>query len=636
MPIVQTMWLAASGKTRACIARSLSVSAVTKLPKGNARLSFIQRAVWLGQIRKKGERLMGATMHKGFLFSAAIAALAIGGCTTVPAPDPRLDRELAAEEEARANRPIAVDEAPRPPAYDNRSVSPGPAPSRVVSVRDPRDTLPVERPRLATGAKPAFDVGNGFPRAEPVLAFARFDDAVAVSEAIGDSPPDFAFRLIGTDAWAWTDPSGEMLIVEGEGRATVQYFFGARDDRPQFIRTGTYGHAFADGRLIGSFHGNGAPVAERVFNNIAGEAEQLMVRGRSLYHAAEDRRWDRDTARRWTTIQPNYGGWLSTWVAPPLWSGDYGRYRQRPESRERHERRRLTRDQRRERAERFARWRNGGSVGAPPGPNDGTGGSIIPPRTPDQPGQPGNPGRPPRPPRDTGNLVPPPVDPVRVAPAVPTAPPSRGDLVPTPQEPTPMPLEPASPPQDPPARPQRDIPGWQGYATEQPQNPELVPTGDDPRGDEVNVRPERDARAEAEAAERARQMRAFQEQQAAEREERARAAASEAAANAARRAEEAEANRAEAAAAQQAAAERDARRRAEEDNALRQREAEEEAAAAQQAAAQREAARRAAAEAAARAAAEQAAAEQAATEARRREAEQPRSVDDSNENVRPD
>lgn len=516
--------------------------------------------------------------------ATAAAAFVLAGCVTI-APVP--DDQMGARTDPR--------DAP-PPTF-----------TRVGG--GPRDTDPVARPHVPAGYKPARPAAEAPFAINAPLTYARFDDALAVSEAIGDAPPDFAFRLIGSEAWAWADPSGEMLIVEGEGRATVQYFFGPRDDVPQFIRAADYGFAFADGELIGMVHSNGAIVAARLLGTGAEDARRLAVRGRALFHAANDRRWDRETAERWTTVQPVYGGWVSSWIAPPVWTGDYGRYRDRPESRERRERRRLTREQRRERAERFARWRQGGGVGAPPGPGtltpgDGTG-LTPPPRDPARPGRPGRPGRPEQPlppPADTSGGTSPPADPARPGrpprperPPVPPTNPAPIDSDPPPPDAPPQPDDPVRvlPPQPPmptPVNPRtprrRDAPGWQGHPTEQPHQTE--PDAGSNAGRERVIEapalldPDTDARHEAERTAEA-----------------ARRAQERAAADAAERAEAAE------------------RQRAAEDRA------------AEHAAAQ------AAAEAQQRAAAERAAAERAAAEARSRQADAPRLAADGEADERP-
>lgn len=501
-------------------------------------------------------------MRRKLVSGALLAALAATGCTTLPAD--------------YADSGSAVP-PPTPPVRTNQPVAAQdyPPPVRIARA-DQRDTPAVNAARDLPITKPRWPEESAFPRFDPTMAYARFDDAVAVSEAIGDSPPDYAFRLLGSEAWAWVDPSGEMLIVEGNGPETIQYFFGARDDYPQFIRTGTYGHAFASGRLIGTFYSNGAPVADRVFNTTAESAEQWLIRGRALFHAAEDRRWDRDTARRWTAVQPVYGGWVTSWVAPPVWAGDYGRYRERPESRERRERRRLTREQRRERSERFTRWRNGGGVGTPPGDGD-------PAITPARPTNPGGPTRPARPPRDDRTPAP-----------TPPPPPASPPTPPPPLAPAPGPLAPVNPaegrPEPEPQRPtsveprlRRNAPGWLGRANDQPLTAEPETEAPTIDGDAVDRQ-----RRDAEAAERTRRMQAAAAEAAAEQARRNAEAAAQAAEQ-----REAETQSRAAAEAEERAAARAAAERAAAERAAAERAAE------QQAAAARAAAERAAAEAAA-------------------------------------
>ena len=274
---------------------------------------------------------------------------------------------------------------------------------------------------LASVALPGMAAAQDTPPtaavAAPDEAYRYIDDADALLDAMGTSPPDYGFSFDGVDCWAWTMDDGSIILAEPFGDDYRYYVFSPDDGYPFFVGDQFYAYGFDEGSLAAVYGADGNLVDAT--DDIADGAAWLSERGVAMKRAMQDR-------------QPVYAddwadslGWfgaielrLDSWRNQPGWI----RYRAGP-GRVHHRDWRVKLgaegQRRRQRAEWFDQWRRGGYRGAPQGggkwvtapggvrPGKGTGPGKEPgkgnwigrprpvaPPTPGTPGaKPGGPGR---------------------------------------------------------------------------------------------------------------------------------------------------------------------------------------------------------------------------------------------------
>jgi hypothetical protein len=194
-------------------------------------------------------------------------------------------------------------------------------------------------------------------------AYRYIDDADALLDAMGTSPPDHGFRFDGVDCWAWVMADGSTILAEPLGDDYRYYIFAPGDDYPFFVGDRTYAYGF-DGRTLAAVYGDNGDLVDPS-DDIADGAAWLSDRGFGMKRAMQ-------------TPEPVYAGdwadsigWfgaielrLDTWRNRPGWV----RYRAGPgrwHHRDWREKLGAEGQKRRERAEWFDRWRRGGYRGRP-------------------------------------------------------------------------------------------------------------------------------------------------------------------------------------------------------------------------------------------------------------------------------
>ncbi|MBS0480267.1 MAG: hypothetical protein JSR79_13345, partial [Proteobacteria bacterium] len=338
---------------------------------------------------------------RGLAGSTAIAALLALAGTNVAAAHAAPPAAKKAVTKKTAKKPVkkAAGKAPRKPAV------------KTVIVYVPAPPAPP----VYVAAPPAQPASP--PAAYDVSLYRYIDDADALLDTVGASPPDYAFRFDGIDCWAWALSGGDMVLAEPVGDHYRFYAFGPGDLYPFFIGDRDYSYGFAErAALAAVYDGDARLVQWSGSDMIIRDAVFLSERGRMMKLAAARR--TQVNASDWASalfyfgdIELRFGDWRSQ----PGWS----RYRSGPGYRRHRDwRDRLDGEtaRRRDRADRFDQWRRDGYRGTPPQNNGGW--NTTPGRNPGEwngsrprpggwngrPNAPnGNPGVvPPPPPRDDG------------------------------------------------------------------------------------------------------------------------------------------------------------------------------------------------------------------------------------------
>lgn len=341
------------------------------------------------------------------------------------------------------------------------------------------------------GAPAATAQDIGWASVADIDNYAWIDRADSMNEAIGESPPDFAFTYDGQEVWAWTLGDGSALIVEQQWDGPRSYYFDAGSDAPFLVRRaasdapGTQGEVevagpqlsfgYARGAVAIVYTDDGGVLRPEHAGMYTGEALADWERGRQLRRAMRNRPVWRDVSvSLWFDFGTYWFDWNRRWNDGKRRHAGWWKHRNRPGWDRWHHRYDGERQRRRDQAERFRRWREGGFQGRPPGryrppsgdwtggrPRPGNGANDGRPRgrfvdgvmgtrpRPNPPGQgSGTEAANPRPPRGNRNWSGRP----RPGAAVPTPAPAPGAVV--------APPAPPSPPVVRPDRPTR--PGWGG------------------------------------------------------------------------------------------------------------------------------------------------------------------------------
>jgi hypothetical protein len=313
------------------------------------------------------------------------------------------------------------------------------------------------------------------------------DRAQAISDAVGDAPPDYSFDFAsGGDSsrpWAWTLQDGSTLILEQRDDGPHFYYFGVGDDGPFLARAPDMSFAFLQGRLAAVYDEDGTLLDRNAGGGWIDDALDDWRRGRALRRAMlrGDRRGDVQVAAWYDFSTYFLFDFIRHWDDGRRRNPHWRRHHDRPKSAIWRKRYDGEHRRRKDVADRFNRWRQGGFQGQPPGRWQRPPVGWNPGRPGNGEGRPGGPGRPGRP-RPDGNPPPlPPVEGPRTLPAPVTGAEPQPNLPPRPDagvrprprpgrpdgpRPQPRPIDPGSPieltePQTgpvPPARPDR--PRW--------------------------------------------------------------------------------------------------------------------------------------------------------------------------------
>ena len=216
-----------------------------------------------------------------------------------------------------------------------------------------------------------FTAASEAPAPEPERSgapgdYAWIDRADALWEAIGDSPPDFAFTFEDVEPWAWQLRDGHVILVEEAAEGMRSYYFEPRSDVPFLAVEPGASFAFEDGELVMAYGPDGTALGEIEGMARYEQGMALFDRARQLKQAMRPQSARPVDSGAWLESSLYLGGFLNQWdqgfAARPEWRA------QRDTAAARDWRYRLQAERSRRQAlgQGFRRWREGGFQGQPP------------------------------------------------------------------------------------------------------------------------------------------------------------------------------------------------------------------------------------------------------------------------------
>jgi len=126
---------------------------------------------------------------------------------------------------------------------------------------------------------------------EPEQSYEYVDDAYAMSDAIGDAPPDYGFDYEDSHPWAWRTAGDALRLYEATSEGDRYYYYRPGESDPYLVRDAGYSYAYSGGDLVTVYDDRGRALDRMEADRRAEYAGRYLARARALERAqAQDRR----------------------------------------------------------------------------------------------------------------------------------------------------------------------------------------------------------------------------------------------------------------------------------------------------------------------------------------------------------
>ena len=116
--------------------------------------------------------------------------------------------------------------------------------------------------------------------------YAYVDRAYAMSNAIGQAPPDYGFDYQGTHPWVWRSSDRSARLVEPVEGGYRYYYYQPGANEPYLVRDPQYSYGYSDGQLASVYDSRGQLLPDEYIDRRTDDAGRYLVRGASLYEAS--------------------------------------------------------------------------------------------------------------------------------------------------------------------------------------------------------------------------------------------------------------------------------------------------------------------------------------------------------------
>jgi hypothetical protein len=173
------------------------------------------------------------------------------------------------------------------------------------------------------------------PAAAPIRVAARrapreryryVDDAYEMTDAFGDSPPDYTVDYQGARPWIWRAQNGAYRVVEWTPDGERDYYYRAGGDQPFLIRDSRYAYAYDGGELVDVYDSYGRPAPMDVADRQADMAARYLSRARAIYFAAQHQQRQAAYAADWRARRDAIEQPRRDWAAEQQRNEDWRRW----------------------------------------------------------------------------------------------------------------------------------------------------------------------------------------------------------------------------------------------------------------------------------------------------------------------
>ncbi len=185
------------------------------------------------------------------------------------------------------------------------------------------EALPLTNgPATAIVAAPVSDALPAAPRPQIVARASPQDDdysyvdrAYAMSEAIGDAPPDYGFDYQDSHPWVWRSTNRSMRLVEPVSGGYRDYYYQPGANEPYLVRDPQYAYGFSNGELVAVYDRNGRLLPYQDLDGRDDDAGRILARAVALYNAALQSERRAVNAANWAAQQAVLADERAQWQA---------------------------------------------------------------------------------------------------------------------------------------------------------------------------------------------------------------------------------------------------------------------------------------------------------------------------------
>ena len=145
-------------------------------------------------------------------------------------------------------------------------------------------TTPVSAPSVA--ALPAAPRPRIARVASAPDNYAYVDRAYAMSNAIGEAPPDYGFDYQGIHPWVWHSGNGSVRLVEPVDGGNRYYYFQSGASEPYLVSDPNYSYGYSSGQLVTVYDSEGRLLPPDLIDRRADDAGRYLARAVALYEAS--------------------------------------------------------------------------------------------------------------------------------------------------------------------------------------------------------------------------------------------------------------------------------------------------------------------------------------------------------------
>jgi hypothetical protein len=120
------------------------------------------------------------------------------------------------------------------------------------------------------------------PSGQPGTAYAPADEAMAMSGAFADSPPDYAVDADGATPWVWTAGDNSVRVAEAAPGGERYYYYHPGESQPYYVQDPSYGYGYRNGALAVVYGRDGRPLPPASYARYQDFAGRYYARGLSL------------------------------------------------------------------------------------------------------------------------------------------------------------------------------------------------------------------------------------------------------------------------------------------------------------------------------------------------------------------